>query len=69
MRRFILVLLSVGSLVGIAGRQRPQAQSLGEIPLIKKLGTLDCGIVESTPIVFHDRLYRFESVTPGYTKP
>ena len=68
MRRYILVLLSVGSLVGIAGGQQPQAQSLGERPLIKKLGTLDCGIVEPTSIVFHDRLYRFKSVPPGYTK-
>ena len=29
-------------------------------PLIQKLGTLDHDIVESTPIVWHGRLYRFE---------
>jgi len=35
-------------------------------PLIKKLGTLDCDMVETTPIVFHKRLYRFEYVRPNY---
>ena len=29
-------------------------------PLIKKLGTIDFDIVETTPIVFQDKLYRFE---------
>lgn len=35
-------------------------------PEIKKLGTIDCDMVETTPIVFHDRLYRFEYVRPNY---
>lgn len=35
-------------------------------PLIKKLGTLDCDMVETTPIVFRGRLYRFEYVRPNY---
>ncbi|MFQ6040458.1 MAG: hypothetical protein ACE5PV_06340, partial [Candidatus Poribacteria bacterium] len=29
-------------------------------PQIEKLGTIDCDMVETTPIVFHGRLYRFE---------
>ncbi|MBI4027540.1 MAG: hypothetical protein HY360_21315 [Verrucomicrobia bacterium] len=33
---------------------------------IKKLGTIDCDMVETTPIVFHDRLYRFEYVRANY---
>jgi len=40
---------------------------------IRKLGTVDCDLVETTPIVFCDRLYRFEyirsktgSTTRGY---
>ena len=37
-----------------------------ERPLIRKLGTIDCGMVETTPIVFSGRLYRFESVRPDY---
>ena len=68
MRCLILVLLFVGSLVGIASGQEPQPQSLGERPLIKKLGTVDCGLLECTPIVFRDRLYRFESVRNDYRK-
>ncbi len=35
-------------------------------PLIRKLGTIDCDLVETTPIVFHDRLYRFEYVRAKY---
>src|SRR5437868_14573209 len=36
-------------------------------PLIVKLGTIDCDMVETTPIVFHDRLYRVEYVRERYT--
>lgn len=35
-------------------------------PKIKKLGTLDLLVVEATPVVFHDRLYRFEYVRDNY---
>ena len=35
-------------------------------PQIKKLGTIDCDMVETTPIVFHSRLYRFEYVRANY---
>ena len=35
-------------------------------PLIKKLGTLDCDMVETTPVVFKGRLYRFEYVRTNY---
>lgn len=35
-------------------------------PLIHKLGTVDCDMVEATPVVFHDRLYRFEYVRTNY---
>lgn len=35
-------------------------------PSIRKLGTLDLDMVETTPAVFRDRLYRFEYVRPGY---
>jgi len=37
-----------------------------EAPLIKKLGTIDCDMVETTPIVFKGHLYRFEYVREGY---
>ncbi|HOD51718.1 MAG TPA: hypothetical protein PLM14_07510 [Candidatus Hydrogenedentes bacterium] len=38
-------------------------------PRITKLGTIDCDMVETTPVVFHGRLYRFEYVRDSYYKP
>ena len=35
-------------------------------PEIRKLGTIDCDLVETTPIVFKGRLYRFEYVRTQY---
>jgi len=35
-------------------------------PVITKLGTIDLDLVETTPIVFKGRVYRFEYVRPGY---
>lgn len=35
-------------------------------PEIIKLGTIDCDLAETTPIVFGDRLYRFEYVRTRY---
>jgi pimeloyl-ACP methyl ester carboxylesterase len=36
-----------------------------ERPLIRKLGTIDCDLVETTPIVLNGRLWRFEWVRQG----
>ena len=35
-------------------------------PLIVKAGTIDCDMVETTPVVFKDKVYRFEYVRAGY---
>ncbi len=35
-------------------------------PRVRKLGTVDCDMVETTPVVFRDRLYRFEYVRANY---
>lgn len=35
-------------------------------PLIRKLGTIDCDLVETTPVVFQGRLYRCEWVRTSY---
>jgi len=37
-------------------------------PLIRKLGTVDCDLVEATPVVFQGRVYRFEWARKGYAK-
>ena len=51
----IVLLLVNGSAVGESAR-----------PVIRKLGTMDCDMVETTPVVFHDKLYRFEYVRDNY---
>jgi hypothetical protein len=37
-----------------------------EKPQIIKLGTIDCDLVETSPVVFQGKVYRFEYVRPGY---
>ena len=37
-------------------------------PAIRRLGTIRCDMVETTPIVFGGRLYRFEYVRAGELK-
>ncbi|MEW6751897.1 MAG: hypothetical protein AB1505_13110 [Candidatus Latescibacterota bacterium] len=37
-------------------------------PQIEKLGTVDVDLVETNPVVFADRLYRFEYVRPNYPR-
>jgi len=39
---------------------------LGARPPIRKLGTIDCDMVETTPVVFNGRLFRFEYVRQNY---
>jgi hypothetical protein len=40
--------------------------SQAEPPKIEKLGTLECDLVEASPIVYRDRLYRYEYVREAY---
>jgi len=35
-------------------------------PVIRKVGTVDCDLVETTPLVFRGKLYRFEWVRTSY---
>jgi hypothetical protein len=58
--RLSAILMIVGVLIS-------QAEvNMSTKPFIKKLGTIDCDMVETTPVVFHDRLYRFEYVRNNY---
>ncbi len=53
--------------VGWERRIAPPAAAIApRRPEIRKLGTIDLDLVEATPVVFGDRLYRFESVRKGY---
>jgi hypothetical protein len=48
---------------------RSSESSLGtRRPVIRKLGTIDCDLVETTPLVFRNTLYRFEWVRASYRK-
>jgi hypothetical protein len=44
----------------------PSQAEPAERPSIRKLGTIDLDMVETTPVVFRDHLYRFEYVRVGY---
>ena len=44
---------------------RPPTDPEGR-PLIEKIGTIDCDMVETTPVVFKGKLYRFEYVRTNY---
>src|SRR5262245_505064 len=57
--------LSALAALGVAAAPGPAAGGV-KGPRIKKLGTIDCGLVEATPVVFRGRLYRFESVRKDY---
>lgn len=45
--------------------QQPPSEADGR-PLIEKLGTIDVDLVETTPIVFDGKVYRYEYVREGY---
>ena len=59
--RTVLILAMVGILCMSAVAQ--------EKPIIKKRGTIECDLVEATPLVFNSTLYRFEYVRDKYYKP
>jgi len=64
----MLLVLGLASLAGAPGQpegRRAMAKQAGK-PIIKKLGTIDCDLVETTPLLFRGRLYRFEYVRENY---
>ncbi len=61
--RWAVALLLLTALTGVALAGPVDEQGR---PLIRKLGTIDCDLVESTPIVFQGKLYRSEWVRTSY---
>lgn len=51
-------------LSGCSTKQSPE--DVDGRPLIIKSGTIDCDLVETTPIVFNGKIYRYEYVRAGY---
>ena len=62
----VTIVLSGGLAAAEAAQGDADGGASAKKPLIEKLGTIDCDLVETTPIVFHDRLYRFEYVRANY---
>ena len=60
----LLILLSLVILSACSIKQ-PPTDADGR-PLIVKSGTIDVDMVETTPIVFNNKVYRFEYVRQGY---
>jgi hypothetical protein len=60
----LIVLISILTLFGCTTKQ-PPIDAEGR-PLIEKIGTIDCDMVETTPVVFKDKVYRFEYVRTNY---
>jgi len=60
----LLVLICAISLFACETKQ-PPTDSQGR-PLIEKIGTIDCDMVETTPVVFKGKVYRFEYVRTNY---
>ncbi|MGD9519896.1 MAG: hypothetical protein AB7W28_10305 [Armatimonadota bacterium] len=65
--RFALSLLLAGAAISGSLLAGTEGEAMGDDRLaIRKLGTIDCDLVETTPVVFHERLYRYEYVRDNY---
>jgi len=60
----VIILICLLNFLGCATKQ-PPTDPQGR-PLIEKTGTIDCDMVETTPVVFSGKLYRFEYVRTNY---
>jgi hypothetical protein len=60
----LILLLSILTIFSCSTKQAP-TDADGR-PLIVKLGTIDCDIVETTPVVFKNKVYRFEYIRTKY---
>ena len=63
---FIAFFLLLGATTFVSGSiLHPVTDTAGR-PLIEKIGTIDCDMVETTPVVFKNKVYRFEYVRANY---
>ncbi len=60
----LVFLLGLFTFFTVSGK-KPLTDGDGR-PLIEKIGTIDCDMVETTPVVFKDKVYRFEYVRKNY---
>ena len=66
MRILAIALFVCTTLSALAQEAKPTMTGKPWTSRVHKLGTIDCDLVEATPVVFHGRLYRFEYVRGGY---
>ncbi len=60
----LLFILSLGIFLSCSEKQGPTDEN--NRPLIVKKGTIDCDVVETSPIVFKNKVFRYEYVRPRY---
>jgi len=65
-RKIINFIILTGLMVLISCSQNKGPTDAAGRPLIVKAGTIDCDLVETTPVVFRNKLYRFEYVRARY---
>lgn len=68
MKQILFAMLLVFSLLFFSCKEKKTVEKISETIEITKLGTIDCDLVETTPIVFKNKLYRYEYVREGYKK-
>lgn len=57
----VIIMIVLGS---CSSKQGPTDEN--NRPLIVKKGTIDCDLVETSPVVFNNKVYRYEYVRPHY---
>lgn len=62
---FNLILLIASFVISSCSNSKAPTDVEGR-PLIIKKGTIDCDLVETTPVVFNNKVYRFEYVRSRY---
>ncbi len=65
-RKFYTRIILLGLVILSAGIMKKPPTDADGRPLIIKSGTIDVDLVETTPIVFKNKVYRFEYVRKGY---
>ena len=66
MKHIQLIMVLLFPLIIFSCKEKKTVQDVFERLEIKKLGTIDCDLVETTPIVFKNKVYRYEYVREGY---
>ncbi len=67
-RKYVSTIILAFVTILLWNPMQPSAEnrSPSQPPAIQKLGTIDSDIVEITPVVFHEKLYRFEYIRSNY---